>query len=131
MTKEQYLIFKSDLKKAIEIEKLRKRYRKVYWNNGFETEQAQENAIKENNEKVRNLTVKICASDYVVHWAYYCAKHQLTDDQINVYVCQEMSKMSKIKSFKNDTWLFEYCLKTYPDNIKEILSKYEKVVCTD
>ena len=29
MTKEQYLIFKSDLKKAIEIEKLRKRYRKA------------------------------------------------------------------------------------------------------
>ena len=128
MTKEQYLIFKSDLKKAIEIEKLRKRYRKVYWNNGFETQEAQENAIKENNEKVKDLTIKICASDYIVHWAYYCAKHQLTDVQIDIYLTQEMNKM---KSFKNDTWLFEYCLRTYPDRIKSILSDYEKVVCTD
>ena len=128
MTKEQYLIFKSDLKKAIEIEKLRKRYRKAYWNNGFETAAAQENAIRENNERVKELTIRICASDYVVHWAYYCAKHQFTDDQINVYVCQEMSKM---KSLKNDTWLFDYCLKTYPDNVKSILSNYEKIVCTN
>ena len=128
MTKEQYLIFNSDLKKAIEIEKLRKRYRKAYWNNGFETAAAQENAIRENNERVKELTIRICASDYVVHWAYYCAKHQLEDDQINVYVCQEMSKM---KSLKNDTWLFDYCLKTYPDNVKSILSEYEKIVCTN
>ena len=128
MTKEQYLIFNSDLKKAIEIEKLRKRYRKAYWNNGFETAAAQENAIRENNERVKELTIRICASDYVVHWAYYCAKHQLADDQINVYVCQEMSKM---KSLKNDTWLFDYCLKTYPDNVKSILSEYEKIVCTN
>ena len=119
MTKEQYLIFKSDLKKAIEIEKLRKRYRKAYWNNGFETAAAQENAIRENNERVKELTIRICASDYIVHWAYYCAKHQLTDVQIDIYVCQEMSKM---KSFKNDTWLFVFCLRTYSDRIKSILS---------
>ena len=63
-----------------------------------------------------------------MHWAYYCAKHQLTDVQIDIYLTQEMNKM---KSFKNDTWLFEYCLRTYPDRIKSILSDYEKVVCTD
>lgn len=90
--------------------------------NGFETPEAQENAIKENNEKVKNLTVKICASEYFVNWAYYCTKHQLTDDQINVYVIQEMNKM---KSFRNNTWVFEYCLKTYPENVKEILREYE------
>ena len=128
MTKEQYLIFKSDLKKAIEIEKFRKRYRKAYWNNGFETAAAQENAIRENNEKVKELTIRICASDYVVHWAYYCAKHQLADYQIDIYVAQEMSK---IKSLKNDTWLFDYRLGKYSEIVKSVLSNYEKIVCTD
>ena len=130
MTKEQYLIFKSDLKKAIEIEKLRKRYRKAYWNNGFETAAAQENAIRENNERVKELTIRICASDYVVHWAYYCAKHQLADDQIDLYVAQEMSKMKFFKN-KDNTWLFDYRLGKYSEIVKSVLSEYEKIVCTD
>ena len=124
MTKEQYLIFKSDLKKAIEIEKLRKRYRKAYWNNGFETAAAQENAIRENNERVKDLTIKICASDYIVHWAYYCAKHQLVDDQIDLYVAQEMSKMKFFKN-KDNTWLFDYRLGKYSEIVKSVLSEYE------
>ena len=130
MTKEQYLIFKSDLKKAIEIEKLRKRYRKAYWNNGFETAAAQENAIRENNERVKELTMRICASDYFVHWAYYCAKHQLVDDQIDLYVAQEMSKMKFFKN-KDNTWLFDYRLGKYSEIVKSVLSEYEKIVCTD
>lgn len=130
MTKEQYLIFKSDLKKAIEVVKLGNKHRRAYWNDGFETKADQDAAIKEDFEKRqeirKTMSVDLDASNYLVHWAYYCAKHQLTDEEIKTYVEQEVKKQKDMGE-----WSINYAIKTYPESIKYYFSQYEKIVCTN
>lgn len=127
MTKEQYLLFKEDLKKAIEVTKLNKKHRKAYWNDGFETKEAQEAAIIARGAKMREIeetmTNKI-DDGYLTHLAYYCVKHQLTDDEIKTYVEQEVKKRKNI-----DEWSIDYAIKKYPEYIKNYFSLYEKIVC--
>ena len=127
MTKEQYLLFKEDLKKAIEVTKLNKKHRKAYWNDGFETKEAQEAAIIARGAKMceieETMTKKI-DDGYLTHLAYYCAKHQLTDEEIKTYVEQEVRKRKNI-----DEWSIDYAIKKYPEYIKNYFSLYEKIVC--
>lgn len=136
MTKEQYLLFKSDLKLSIDIIKL---FPNRFWktvHHGFASEEEKQAAISEANKKMYELNAKIkvrrkgynqettypviSASSFTTHFAYYCAKHQLNDEQAYEYVKTQYAKMREPKAFDA---LY------YWRQVKEILTAYEEVVC--
>jgi len=142
MTKEQYLVFKSDLKTSIEIIKLfpNRFWKKVH--HGFASEEEKQNAISEANKKMHELNAKIKvrrkaygteltypvigAGECTTHLAYYCAKHQLNDEQAYEYVKAEYNKMREPRTMDATYFWHE---------VKDILKAYEeyeeKVVCAD
>jgi len=112
MTKEQYLVFKNDLKTSIEaIKAIPNRLYKTK-HHGFATKEefnnAWEEAFKRRDELLEQIKVKevlyggtvvpvISASSCCTHFAYYCTKHQLKNDEIEKYLRQEIDKMRESK----------------------------------
>ena len=135
MNKEQFYTFKSDMKNGMLITKISKKHSKAYYNDGFETQEDQDAAIKKDSEKIQELknAIKLqnrwgawVLGDMVHHhWAYYCAKHRLDENQSLEYV----TKMYEHMRPENRGW---YNAKSMYDNcVKPILDAYEKIVCTD
>lgn len=154
MTKEQFFTFKSDMKAGMRIIKLGNTHTKAYWNDGFETQDAQDEAIKKVNEEIESLRASIVNSipekrwdsntrKYVEtgktigvvlgrnvyeHWAYYCAKHRLDENQSIEYIQTQMNNLKE-----QTKWTYF----VYPNNlpaiwekyVKPILDKYETIVC--
>ena len=150
MTKEQFITFKEDLKKSIEMVKLENKWSKQWWNCGFKTEDEYKAASAERWNKyneIRNSIVcrvdnvkwsyeerkyiptgqtspVMSAEDYSTHQAYYIAKHQLNDEEAIEYLNKEYSKMKAYRG-KTDA---EIDSKYWYKKIKEgILARYENL----
>lgn len=150
MTKEQFITFKEDLKKAIEVVKLENKWQKEWWNCGFKTKEDYETASAERWKKCGELRNSIVcrfenvkwsyeerkyiptgttspvmsAEDYSTHQAYYIAKHQLNDEEAIEYLNKEYSKMKAYRG-KTDA---EIDSKYWYKKIKEgILARYENL----
>lgn len=119
MTKEQFITFKEDLKKAIEIVKLRDKWEKEWWNCGFKTKEDYEVASaerwKKHNEIRKAIVCRvdetkwsweerkyvpsgrtrpaIFADGSAVHQAYYIVKHRLNDDEAVEYLKKALGHM--------------------------------------
>lgn len=146
MTKEQFFTFKSDFKKGMRIARLYKTHRKAYWNDGFATQEDQDNAIKKEVEEIKSLkdsialrrpckkwigdkyvedgTIPIVLGEmWYHHAAYYCEKHRLDVKSSIEYVKSEMSKMKENFWYSPEHY--------YEKEIIPILEGYEKIVCPD
>jgi len=145
MTKEQYLVFKSDLKATVEIARLlSKKFNKEYYNAGYKTLEefnaAYNEASKKSVEIERTIKVKekgyggslfpvIKAHEQATHLAYYCAKHQLSEAEMDEYLQNEIRKMRydyEVSEAEYNRMVF-YMKK----RVMVILDAYEKVVCSD
>lgn len=146
MTKEQYLIFKSDLKASIaSIKAISKKFNKDYHNAGFNTPEefaaANRAAMAKSLELDKSIQVRkktwsgdkpvIDASEQTTHLAYYCAKHQLHRLEIEQYIKDEFKKMRPPYNPGDINWFYEYKQKYLIRDVWEILNAYEKVVCSD
>lgn len=139
MTKEQFLTFKSDMKKGMSIVRLQKRHSKAYYNDGFETPEDQAAAIDKEHMEVMELSKGIilkndrgwsCIMGYYPHehWTYYCAKHRLDENQIMEYLKTELDHM---KWEKQSLLWYISPQRVYEKEVKPILDAYEKIVCAD
>lgn len=151
MTREQYEIFKSDLKKGMRIIRLEKLHRKAYWNDGFKSQEEQREAIKRESGEVKTLKTEIIArynvtewipekgytetgktNPYVIgdlpehHWAYYCAKHILSEEDSIKYLENELKKLTPIK---HSCYYDGDAKRVYEKWVKPILTRYEEIVC--
>lgn len=128
MTKEQFITFKEDLKKAIEAVKLANKWKKKWWNCGFNTKEDYETASAERWKKYNELRDSIvCRVDDIgwsyeehkwlstggtkpafsancptVHQAYYIAKHQLTDEEAVEYLKKSLSHQKDYRGVSNE-----------------------------
>ena len=106
MTKEQFNTFKREFKIAVELTKLDKKYCKGWKKAGFESKEDFEKSYPvyqfEREELSKQITktknawctcYAIYGHKYTTHWAYYCAKHQLSDEEIEKYVKEQYSKL--------------------------------------
>ena len=150
MTKEQFITFKEDLKKSIEMVKLENKWTKQWWNCGFKTEDEYKAANAERWNKYDEIRKSIvCRVDdvkwsfeehkyiptgqtspaigaeyYSTHQAYYIAKHQLNDEEAIEYLNKEYSKMKAYRG-KTDA---QIDAKYWYKKIKEgILACYENL----
>ena len=152
MTKEQFFTFKSDMKAGMRIIKLRNTHRKAYWNDGFETQEAQDEAVKKVREEIESLKSTIAnripekkwdnsvrkwveTKDTIAvvlgnlpeeHWAYYCAKHRLDENQSIEYI---KTQISHLKEQTINIYFDKSASGFWEKNVKPILDKYETIVC--
>ena len=136
MDKKQFLQFKSDLKKSIEDTKLCNKYVKAWWNLGFKSEEEYNQKREEDFNKRRELEKSIhknekgyqvvYADSFTTHWAYYCAKHQLSEDDIVKYCENELNKLTE-----NKRNYYRWNIGKPLDSVKKILNFYESLVCSD
>ena len=129
MNKEQFFTFKSDLKKGIQVVRNDKAHGKMYYNDGFETQEDQDAAIeakkKQNAELIESMSIKIWCDSPLTHWAYYIAKHQLDEEQALLYIEKVLNEMSRQTSTK---WLYsDSPSHIYKSNIKPLLDAYGKL----
>lgn len=146
MTKEQFLLFKQDLKTAIEAEKIYSKFyrieRKEYYNAGFSSQEEQDKTTTELWNKAKEIQklvttkeieikdligrpkiiqFRINADYFYVHWAYYCAKHRLNEDERKAYYTIEFNKMSETKRFT------DYYLNDRIDQAERVIKFYENM----
>ena len=152
MTKEQFFTFKSDMKAGMRIIKLRNTHRKAYWNDGFETQEAQDEAVKKVREEIESLkstianripekkwdnsvrkwvetkdtTAVVLGNLPEEHWAYYCAKHRLDENQSIEYI---QTQLNNLKEQTRNTLMYYNASAVYAKDVKPILDKYEEIVC--
>lgn len=153
MTKEQFFTFKSDMKAGMRIIKLRNTHRKAYWNDGFETQEAQDEAVKKVREEIESLkstivnripekkwdnsvrkwvetkdTIEVVLGGNVYeHWAYYCAKHRLDENQSIEYIQAQMNNLKE--QTKNTYFAYTSVSAIWEKYVKPTLDKYETIVC--
>lgn len=147
MTKEQFLIFKSDFKKSVEATVLQNKYErlydKMYYNAGFSSEEEQKTICdkiyeqKTSIEKTRTgrdievtyyagrtETIKnynpLHGYSCTTHWAYYCAKHRFNESERKAY-CEEEFKKLRIE--KQNYISFRSRLQ----DVEKIIKFYEEV----
>ena len=152
MTKEQFITFKEDLKKAVEIVKLENKWNKAWWNCGFNNEEEYKVASAERWKKYDELRNSIVCRFENVKWsykehkyiptgttspvpnaelqsthnAYYIAKHRLTDEEAVEYI---KKCLAHTLSYGDtcDEYLTIYA-KSWYKKIKEgIIAAYEKL----
>lgn len=142
MKKEQFLRFKSDLKNDIEANKLVDKFNKKWSNLGYASEEEYNKDYTEAKEKSYAIDAKITklvskwgnkyniinSALHSTHLAYYCAKHQLSEEEAKVYVNEQFNKMKESNrmsypSYGSSDYLFK--------RVKEILDSYETLVCSD
>lgn len=132
MTKEQYIKFKEDLKKDIEITRILKKYNKAWWNANFKSEDEYNKSYEADKLKTDELrstmSKKIDCEDVLTHTAYYCAKHRLQGIDINNH-CKEI--FNSMKEYKRIAWPFYGDENRFISRVDKILEEYEKIVCTD
>lgn len=140
MTKEQYIKFKEDLKKDIEIVRINKKYNKAWWNVGFKSEDEYNKSYEDDKIKIDELWKSLlkhtdrnkwpiisCYNSYT-HVAYYCAKHRLQGIDINNY-CKKI--FNSMKEDKRNAWPFYGDENQFINQVNQILEAYEKIVYTD
>ena len=82
MTKEQFIKFKEDFKKGVEVIKLQNKFVKNWKNAGFSSEEEYRNAESEAYKKIEELESNMIkfgkwskhslyCDSYYTHWAYY------------------------------------------------------------
>lgn len=136
MNKQNFLTFKEDLKKSIEIVKISKRHNKAWWNDGFTSKEAQQEAIDKEKDLIKEIEATMPrgyhygAEHPTYHMAYYIAKHQIDDEQERIeYVRENLHKMMHFTSegqpftSQSEYWQ-ERMLKNEMDGITKILSDY-------
>lgn len=142
MTKEQYLVFKSDLKASVaSIKAVSKKFRKDYNNAGYNSLEDFNKAYDEAKKKSHEFSsmIKVVrkgygdsvypianARDHAVHLAYYCAKHQLSESEIAEYLKNEVDRM-KPSEFISKSYRYE----GIKNQVRTILDAYEKTLCSD
>lgn len=136
MNKEQFIQFKKDLKNDIEITRIYNSDSKQWWNQGFKSEEDYKKSWEEKESKIKELKSQltkgekgyqlIYATSYNTHWAYYCAKHQLDENQRKEYITE---MFGKLKECKQNEW--SASINNSIKKVEEILESYEKVVCSN
>ena len=135
MTKEQFNTFKREFKVAVELRKFNKKYSKGWKKAGYESKEAfdQDYPVRELEReelskqitKVQyrwGTTYAIHGHEYQTHWAYYCAKHRLSDEEIEKYVNEQYSKL------KQPVDCVSWCLR----RVQKILEIYgAEAICAD
>lgn len=140
MTKEQFIKFKEDFKKGVEVVKLQNKFVKNWKNAGYSSEEEYRKAELEAYKKIdylRSDMIKygseiykhsIFCDDCFTHWAYYCAKHQLNSEEIKNYIDSEFNKMKECNRL-NLIYNRSYSMF---NSVKEILEAYgEEIVHTN
>lgn len=157
MTKEQFITFKEDLKKAIEIVKLENKYsRKVWYNYGFKTKDDFDKAVENCNKQIKELKDSIIcrlnerrydydqrkyvntgntypgiiAEDSSIHEAYYIAKHRLSEDEAIEYVTKCIKNYRLYREW-DEKYVVDFAKRCYNNTIKSVLAKYEEIVCNN
>lgn len=143
MTKEQFITFKEDLKKAIELVKLENKWHKAWWNCGFKSEEeyktASDERWKKHDEIKKTIIGRIDVLKYdwnehktiptgetrpaidaessSVHEAYYIVKHRLNDEEAVEYLKNSLSRQKCYRCYSS---------KELEDSAKFWLNKYKE-----
>lgn len=152
MTKEQFITFKEDLKKAIEAVKLANKWSKQWWNCGFNSEEEYKTASDERWKKYNELRDSIVCRVDIVKWsfeehkyiptgrtnpvpnaeaqsthnAYYIAKHRLTDEEAVEYIKKCLADTLAYRNYSDEG--ITKAANDWYKNIKEyILTYYENL----
>lgn len=152
MTKEQFITFKEDLKKAIEVVKLENKWQKEWWNCGFKTREDYDKANAERWKKCGELRNSIVCRFENVKWsyeerkyipkgttspvpnaeaqsthnAYYIAKHRLTDEEAVEYMKKSLAHTLVYRNYSDED-ITKVANSWYKDIKEGILAAYEKL----